>query len=369
VRRTIRVGAIVLLAGLVAAAAWAATHRDELRAWRQAAVIGASLDADRSGGDSRIVGVLGSETTPIVRATAGELPATLTEPVGVERDAPVIALVVPDGTSRIEERDIADAQRALAAAGFRAWAIRVPAMGQLLTSDAAGDQLVAAIAAIDESESGAGGDSGVAVVAVGPAASIVLHEVATGALRGRVPAVVAVLPVADVRSLLRRALTDPEIDEELRVDAGRAITLASARLVDDRSTIATQLLDAAARSDDPIRSLRAIPRRFAPRALDPVFALLDSTTPGEFDEAWAALPVRLRTLVERHAPLPVAAEVEARVLLVDDPAQRAAVRDGVAQLEGELPDSRVVQVPGSIEQADVRELLGVSAWWLQRAGA
>jgi hypothetical protein len=364
-RRALLLAAALTVLLVLVGAAWVATNREQARALRQATTIGLHLAAASGAGNSRLGSILGGDVQPARVQQVGGLPATVVAPRS-DVPAPAIVLLVPGGTTPAEDRATADAQRAIAAAGLMGWAVRVPSVDQLLLDEDAAAQvarLLADIAADRRTR-----DGRVSVLATGAVASIALRAAAEE-IDAEIPAIVALQPIADARSLVRRALTDPTIDPQLRRDAGRAIAGAALRELDGANPWLRVLVDQAGRSDDPIAALRAIPDEAVSGPLRAVLTVTRATDQQAFDAAWAQLPEQLRSAVERHTPLAVAPQVSARVLLVDDPTQPAAARDGIELLHAQLRDARIVSLADRERMYRMRELLGVSAWWLRRAGA
>lgn len=346
---------------------WVLTHRDQARGYRQAVVIAARLSDSSSA--LRAVAPIDSGVQPVATTMLGRYPATHVKPAGSE-PAPAVVLFVPNGTTTANERHIVRVQRAYAAAGIAAWAVRVPAVDVILASEQSSrivEEIVTRIAVDEGARPGH-----ISIVAAGPVASLALRAAAgDGPGSDEIRAIIAIQPIADLRVLIRRALTDPTFDPDLRRDAGRALARAARSRVGDRSRIAALLLDNARASDDPIATLRAIPPQVVPASVAGIMTALRATTPAQFDQAWPNTPAGLRASVDRSSPLPIVDRIDARVLLVDDADPGSITRSDVAALADRLDDARTITIDADdpASSIGVRELLGVSAWWLQRAGA
>ncbi|MCB0878168.1 MAG: hypothetical protein KDC46_04225 [Thermoleophilia bacterium] len=358
---------LLVVVVLLIAAAWALTNRDTLRAWKQAAVIGTSLQPDSSI-TSRIVGRIAGDTLPIAPGASGpdRYPTTVVEPDG-GGDHPAMVLLVPAAASESDRRDVVDVQDAIAAAGMAGWAVELPSDAALLGQSGSDQRLATTIRDIANQPRTSGDE--VSVLAAGPAASLVLREAARS---GSAPirAIVAVQPIPDLRVLLQRTLVDPSVDETLRDHAGSALALAARDRVDPKATIARAVLQQAAESTDPLASLRAVPTGVLPTQLAPLLDVVRATDDAAFDEAWSRLPASLRGTLDSRSPAPVAPQVDARVLVVVDTTAPSVTTTGIDEFERRLPDARLVRVDArSVTSVDTGELLDVSAWWLRRAGA
>lgn len=361
-----RIVLLLLVAALLVAAATALlSARDEVRAWRQAIVVGGIARGSDDAG-ARIARRLGGAAGALEQFTLLGSPATLIAPSGAGR-VPAVVLLVPAGTAAIEEQRIVDLQRGLAAAGIAGWAVRLPAEDALLdrpTATVAG--LLDAVAAHRRTR-----ERRVSVLATGPAASIVLASASAGpAPRHDLRAVAAIEPVVDLRALVRDALVDPAVDPQLRARIGRLLARAARdELRAGGATIAAAVVERAMLADDPIAALRQLPLQTATGRLRAIVAVLQARDVPTFDAAWSQLPDDLRARVRAVSPLGSAASIDARVLLVDiggsGPDELGDGRDLVAA----LPDARRVRVAASGELPATLDLLSVSAWWLQRAGA
>ncbi len=380
IRRFLLIAVILVIVVLVAGVVWLLTHRDDARTWRQVTVIGAQLtDLGRF---DRIGELLAADTSTARTQQVGTLPATIVTPDDGGEAHPAIVLLVPAGTSEAEERRVRDVQHAVAGAGLSAWAVRVPGDDALAASTAS-DQLVDALAAIVRHDTTR--DRHISVIAVGPTASIVLVAAASGPIAADLEAIVAVQPVADVRGLVALATTGVYVDAagrehraepspELRASAGRAVLQAVRVELPNPNPVLDSVLDTAARSLDPLATLKVLPDAVAGPKLAPVLAVLRADTTAEFDAAWNRLPVGFREAAQKRSPLPVAGTVRARVLVVQATDEEWA-RSDAERLTAELPDARMIEAdpedPGAvIDQATaIRDLLSVSEWWIRRAGA
>ena len=357
--------AVLLVVVLVAAGIWAATHRDQARALRQAATIGGALSGvDRL---ESIAARLAQDTEPARREDAGAFPATLVA-AGDGARHPAIVVLVPDGTTAVEERNLRDAQHAIAGAGLAAWTVRVPITDRALVDDAAERRLAAALDAIAAHPATA--DRAVSVVAFGPTASLTLAVAATSSDARDLRAVIAVQPLIDIGALVEHRA---ELSPELRARVGRALVEVVRQEVGPTSPLVASLLEVAVESDDPLSALQSIPPRAAGPRLAPMLAVLQSDSTAGFDAAWDQLPQAIRDTALRNSPITFADEVDARVLVVDttdDPWLRAEAE----RLQEELDDARVVAIDASTagrvdDELGVREALSVSAWWLRAAGS
>lgn len=353
------------MALLAAAAAVVLAARDDVRAWRQAIVVGGIA---RGGDDvgAVVARALAAEVHPLEQLTVQGSPATLVAPSGSER-VPAIVLLVPAGTATMEEQRIVDLQRGLAAAGIAGWAVRVPAEDELLDRPGATlDAILVAVAAHRRTR-----DRRVSVLATGPAASIVLASAGRGAGAGHdLRAVAAIEPVVDLRALVRDALVDPTIDPQLRRRIGQLLARAARdELRASGATIAASIVEGAIAADDPIAVLRRLPPQVATDRLRPIVAVLQARDAASFDAAWAGLPEELRARVRSVSPLDTAASVSARVLVVDVAGSGPDELGDGRDLAAALPDARRLRIAADGELPPTRELLSVSAWWLQRAGA
>jgi hypothetical protein len=333
---------------------------------RQAAVVAAHLGENATA--LRAVAPLDGDTESLEVVRIGPYPATLVRPSGGE-SAPAVIVFVPSEATRANDRDIARLQHALAAAGIVGWAIRVPSTDRILAPGAA-NQVVDQVVRYVASDAGTRRRH-VSIIAAGPVASLALRSAARSDPAADVRAVIAVQPIADLRVLIRRALTDATFDPETRRAAGRALARAARARVDERSRITLLLFDRAIASNDPIRVLRAIPPQAAPVSLRGIFETLRASTPEQFDAAWPRVPDAVRAAVERSSALPIADRIDARVVLVADSRPGSVTGPDVVALGARLKDARTITVDGSnaASSVDLRELFGVSAWWLQRAGA
>jgi hypothetical protein len=356
---------------IIGGSVWVATHRDQSRGWRQALVIAAGIDdGTRAARTTRRV--LGTEARPIELVAGLPLPATLAQSNDGDSH-PSIVLLVPGGTTASEDRAVADAQRAIAGAGLAGWAVRVRDADASLADPRVLDELAGMLDAVATHD--ATRDRHVSVIAVGPTASIVLRIAGERALKqARLRGVVVAAPIADVQGLLRLAVTDPAAAPELRRTAGEAILrVISARVDASSEPFVAPLLEAADRADDPIAVLKGIPLALVDTELRSALALLRSETPAQFDAAWRAVPLDLQAAAEARSPLPVAAAVEARVLLVV-PSNDGWSQADAARLAARLSDDRTISVDvdtlldQGADSAAARDLLTVAAWWLSRAG-
>ncbi len=381
IRRLVLIVVVLVVVSAVAGGIWLATHRDEARAWRQVTTIGAQLT------DLGAVDGLGErlarDTTPAKAVTVGALPSTLVAPGDGEPAHPAVALLVPEGTDGTEERRVRDVQHALASARMSAWAVRVPSDEDALVDPTAAVRVEGALGAIAAHPSTS--DRHVSVLAIGPTASLVLVAAADGAIADDIEAIVAVQPIADVRGLVGLATTGAFVDEtgrvrrvearpELRESAGRAVLQTVRRELPKEGRVVDALLDAAEASPDPIAALKVLPDSAAGPRLAPILAVLRTESPAEFDAAWDRLPESFRTAALERSPLPIASRVRARVLVVQATDDEWA-RSDVARLASTLPDARTLEVdaadPAGLvdDPRAIRDVLSVSAWWLQRAGA
>lgn len=381
IRRLVIVVVALVVIAAVAGGIWLATHREEARTWRQVTVIGAQLTD--LGAVDRLGERLAVDTSDAREEQVGALPATLVTPEDGDDRHPAIVLLVPDGTSDAEERRVRNVQHAVAGARIAAWAIRVPADDDALVDSTASTQLEAALSAVAAHRTTR--DHHASVLAVGPTASLVLVAAANGPLANDLEAIVAVQPIADVRSLVGLATTGAFVDaagnehkgeasDELRASAGRAVLQAVRRELPDGGPVLDTALDAAEASSDPLAALKVVPDEAAGPGLAPILEVLRTDSAAAFDEAWDKLPASFRDAAQERSPLPVAGQVRARVLVVQATDDEWARAD-VARLAKELPDARTLEVPaddpaGLVDDAAaIRDVLSVSEWWLRRAGA
>lgn len=355
---------LLFVAAALGALALFAFARDDVRAWRQAIVVGGiAREADDVG--ASVARRLGGDVGPLVRRDLRGLPATVVAP-SRPGAAPAVVLVVPAGTDAADEQRVLGLQRGLAAAGIAGWAVRVPSEDDLVDDP---DAILAGVLEAIAADPGTR-DRRVSVIASGAAASIILSRASALPPGVDVPAVVAVEPLADLRALVRDALVDPSVDPALRARVGRLLVRAARDEVEGAGgSIATAVLDAAARSEDPIAALRRLPPQATSGRLRTIVDVLQARDRASFDTAWSALPQDLRARVAAVSPLASAGSVDARVLIVDVAGAGAdELGDGRA-LTGAFEDARRLRVPADGSLPPLGELLSVSAWWLQRAGA
>ncbi|MBC7460669.1 MAG: hypothetical protein H7287_04840 [Thermoleophilia bacterium] len=367
---------VVVLAALVG---WF-THRAQLHAAWQVATIAASLEDVPVG--SRLTRVLTREPGAASTVTVAGLPATRVR-AGGGGAAPALVLLVPGDTTAADLADIGRAQRAIARAGFTAWAVRVGRAGAGSTSLEDDVPLVAALAAIAADESTAG--RSISVAAGGADASRALVAPADPKLRRDVRAVLAVQPVADVQGLVRLAVTGQTRTADgrdvrhgsaakVRGDAGRSIV----QLVRDRSggvdAAAAGALDEVLAADDPIAAFTQLPTDYLDADLRAIQAVLGAPDPQSFDAAWQRLPADLRASADALSPSTAAGQVRARVLIVEperDGDYPAA--DGMRLAEA-LPAARVrasnvisAAAARAPSRGQVQALLADATWWIDAA--
>ena len=374
-RRIIGLAFVLVLAALLIV--WLG-HRSQARAAWQSTVIATSLEHVPVA--SRVVGWFVDEPAPARTTTAATLPATVVRPGA--RTAPAIVLLVPGDTSASELLDIADAQDAIARADYAAWALRVSAAGSGVGSLDLPGPLRDALRAISRDPRTRGG--AVSVLGVGADASRALVVAADPALRDSIRAVVAVQPVADVRGLLRLAVTGDTREPggadtphpaaaRIRRDAGRALVQVLREHGGGAMSGEEQaLLDDAETADDPIDTLSQVPPELLAPDLRAVRQLLAASSPAAFDAAWQELPGELRAEADARSPSATARRVAARVLVVlptDDADYPAADGRRLAEL---LPHARVRETPAASGRTpdgrELRVLLRDATWWLESAG-
>ncbi|MCW2960137.1 MAG: hypothetical protein JWM90_524 [Thermoleophilia bacterium] len=381
-RLSVRVLLGVLLLVILLVAGWGLTHRDEARGLRTALVVASELE-DVPGSAVARWGTDAPRAT-VVRQV-GDLPATLTQPADGSSH-PAVALLVPNGTTAEEARDAANLQRGLARAGLAAWAVRTPNPGSGLASDDSQQRLEAALLAIANDPTSR--DSKLSLVATGSLGSQALVAAGTPELRSAIRGVVAVQPVADLRGVLQLAVTGITVGangierqhpaaSDVRTVAGRSVVeVLQAHAEANESRLLDAVLEEAARSDDPIATLRGVPASALTPTLRQVRAVLDATDTAGFAAAWDVLPADLRADAESASPTSVAREIDARVLLLVPVDDSAWPSEDASRLQERLPNVRLVESdvldPGaSVEQlelGDVRSLAAALGWWLAEAG-
>lgn len=362
-RAAFRTLLLIVLATVLFVVGWVLTHRDTVRGYRQAAVVGARLTTHSQA--QRWTGPLAHDVQPAQLRQIGEYPATVVRPTGT---APLPAVVI-FVTGAVTQADISRAQHALAAGGMSVWAVRTPEFDEILLRNEASQM-------VDQVADHVAGDPGtrdrhVSLIAAGPVASLALQSAARGSsATADIRAIIAAQPIADLRVLIRRALTDATFDPDVRRQAGRALARVARERVGQRSRLVGLLLDRAIESDDPITQLRVISPDLAPPSLRGMLTVLHATTPDEFDTAWPQVPAGLRARVARSSPALVAEQVTARVLLVDDARPGSITAPDVAALSEQLRDTRTITIDPSAAAStiDVRGAFGTAAWWLERAG-
>lgn len=371
-RRFLRLAlwAILLLVAAVLLA-WA-THRDQARAYARAITIGSTLV--EVPGASSLTRALTRDPVVLGVRSAGTLDARASRPGGRAGEThPAVVMLVPRDATQEELAGIADAQAALARAGLVAWSVRLPTVMTLDSAIDPGDAVADALVEVTKHPLTRGGS--VAIVGAGPGASIGILAAADPRLAGKVSAIVALQPFADVQGVLRLVVTGTtrmpngrDVPHEggrgMQRAAARAILGALARAGLDRRAVG--VLDRAITvADRPLQPLLAIPAQLLPDDLRPAVAVLTARGPHEFDRAWGDLPRVLRAPADARSPSLVIDRLDAPITFlvpVDDRLLPAADSERLAALarEAHVVRSDLLDPggPSSLGRADLQPLLG-----------
>jgi len=375
--------AITLVVGTLGV--WTLVDRDGARSWRQAAIISSEVGDVPIG--RNVAGWLTHEPRDVRVLTAGGLPATMIRPGGAEdRTAPAVVVLVPNGTSARELKQLENVQHAVARAGMVAWAVRVPDPGESLGSTRELGKLRSAMLGIASDPSTR--DGHVSIIAAGAIASQALVVASEPEVDRFVQAMLVVQPVADVQGLVRLAVTGTARNTlgadvahpaaaRLRRTAARALVRTLREQAPNTlSPIVGRLLDAAIDQDDPLAALRRIPPRLLRGDLRALRRVLTTDDPRQFDAAWTLLPASLLMEASALSPTEVVADLDARVLLggpLDD--TQYPIED-TFRIAAQLNDRRVrvtrlLDVDGRADasSAGARSTVRDIAWWLEQAGS
>lgn len=316
--------------------------------------VGAQYDAVVVLGTTLDTPVLGTVAETFTREptfsedTIGEVPYTQVTPPG---DGPWPAVVFVTGASaegRVHPT-VRRLGRGLARAGFL---VVIPELPGLRTGTISTDPVDAAVDVINEfagRDDVKGGQVSVASVSVG--AALTLLAAAREETQGKVRAVAAIAPFADLKNILLLATTGSYRDAEGRLGTYTSDpflkqtvrgSLAEALRSDPQLAPVLEQLEAMGIDvRDPVEALVQAPLGILPDEAAAVVEVLANRDPKRFDELYERLPGEVKAAVVELSPIEHAADLDMPVELATPPRDEYFPLSESQRLEDELPDARL----------------------------